>query len=59
MSEHFYRRNFCQLRAKCVSLNQALSSSGIKFVFSIKIADTSLNFTFATRCHFNDTMRDH
>ena len=46
MSEHFHGRNFRQLRAKCVSGNQALSSSGVKFVFSIKTADTSLNFTF-------------
>ena len=43
MSEHFHWRNFRQLRAKCVSGNQALSSSGVKFVFSIKSADTSLN----------------
>ena len=59
MSEHFQGRNFCQLRAKCVSGNHALSSSGVKFVFSIKTADTSLNFTFATRRHFSDTMTDH
>ena len=59
MSEHFHGRNFCQLREKCASGNQALSSSGVKFVFSIKTAYTNLNFTFATRRHFSDTMRDH
>ena len=59
MFEHFHGRNFRQLLAKCVSGNQALSSSGVKFVFSIKSADTSLNSTLATRRHFSDTMRDH
>ena len=59
MSEHFHGRNFRPLRANCVSGNQALSSSGVKFVFGIKTADMSLNFTFATRRHFSDTVRDH
>ena len=52
----FHRRNFCQLQAKCVGGNQALSSSGIKFIFSIKTADTSLNFAFATHLLFGDTI---